>query len=273
MNANPLREFGRTAQGLSKNPLGIIALFIVLVYGFACLVLITSRSLNEFERLPLIYFLILFPFVVLGVFTYLVASGRVFAPSDFRNEEHYVELQRMRTLAIASLAVGKRSTTPNVNIAEVERTVDSAVSLSQEGASNTTLLWVDDNPGNNRFIAQAFESVGIRVVLSETTSDALETLSERQFGAIISDMGRREGPREGYVLLDALRARGDKTPLFFYAGSNRPEHKQETREHGGQGCTNDGQELFEMVTTAIFRGTRALPVNLRQPVRGGRGRL
>ena len=29
---------GKVATGLARNPLGIIALFIVLVYGFACLV-------------------------------------------------------------------------------------------------------------------------------------------------------------------------------------------------------------------------------------------
>jgi CheY-like chemotaxis protein len=270
MKSNPLREFGTTAQSLSRNPLGIIALFIVLVYGLACIVLITSRSLSENERLPLIYFLIIFPLVVLGVFTYLVAfrSGQLFAPSDFRNEEHYVELQRMRTVAIASLAVGKRLTTADVNIADVARSVDSVVTLSQEGANNPTVLWVDDNPQNNTFIKQAFESVGIQVVLSERTSEALDTLEERPFGAVISDMGRREGPREGYALLDALRERGDETPLFFYAGSSDPEHKRETREHGGQGSTNDGQELFEMVTRVIFGSQparRVASVNLRQP--------
>jgi hypothetical protein len=65
-------------------------------------------------------------------------------------------------------------------------------------------------------------------------------------------MGRSEGPREGYVLLDALRSRGDQTPLFFYATSNAPEHKKETLEHGGQGCTNDAQELFQMVTKSVI---------------------
>jgi DNA-binding response OmpR family regulator len=64
-------------------------------------------------------------------------------------------------------------------------------------------------------------------------------------------MGRREGPREGYVLLDRLRKQGDNTPLFFYASSNAREHKIETLEHGGQGCTNNGQELFEMVIRAV----------------------
>ena len=31
-------QFGSVATGLARNPLGIIALFIVLVYGFAALV-------------------------------------------------------------------------------------------------------------------------------------------------------------------------------------------------------------------------------------------
>jgi hypothetical protein len=54
------------------------------------------------------------------------------------------------------------------------------------------------------------------------------------------------------VLLDRLRQQGDRTPLFFYASSNAPEHKRETQEHGGQGCTNNAQELFEMVTRAVI---------------------
>ena len=32
-----------------------------------------------------------------------------------------------------------------------------------------------------------------------------------------------------------------------------PEYKRETREHGGQGRTNNAQELFEMVTKAVIR--------------------
>ena len=59
------------------------------------------------------------------------------------------------------------------------------------------------------------------------------------------------------ALLDRLRQEGDRTPLFFYAASNAPEHKRETREHGGQGCTNNGQELFEMVTRAVIKRQEA----------------
>lgn len=54
------------------------------------------------------------------------------------------------------------------------------------------------------------------------------------------------------MLLDRLQRRGDSTPLSFYASSNAPEHKRETQEHGGQGCTKKAQELFEMVTRAVI---------------------
>src|SRR5215472_11028238 len=97
MDKTPLKEFGATAKSLSRNPLGIIALFIVLVYGLACLVIITGGSLTPSERIPIVYFLLVFPFVVLGVFTYLVSfkADQLFAPSDYRRGE-YLELHRMK---------------------------------------------------------------------------------------------------------------------------------------------------------------------------------
>jgi hypothetical protein len=67
--SNQLQDFGNIAKGLSRNPLGIIALFIVLVYGFAALVTTFNSSFTHAERLPLVYFLVIFPVLVLGVFT------------------------------------------------------------------------------------------------------------------------------------------------------------------------------------------------------------
>lgn len=260
MSETHLKNFGATAQGLSRNPLGIIALFIVLVYGLACLVVITGGSLSQMERIPIIYFLIFFPLIVLGVFTYLVSlrSGQLFAPSDFREERTYLELQRMQLSAVASLAAAKQTkgtNRDNLNantINRVVQSVESVMEIAKSGAKNLNVLWFDDNPNNNTSERSAMEAMGIKFTLSEPTADALNILAHHTFGAIISDMGRREGAREGYKLLDALRSRGNKTPLFFFASSNTPEHKQETYEHGGQGCTNDGQELFDMVINTIF---------------------
>jgi hypothetical protein len=98
-------NFGGTAKSLARNPLGIIALFIVLVYGFASLVTAFAGSFSAGERVPLVYFLVGFPILVLGVFTWLVSTHSVnlFAPADFKNQEHYVKLHEMELMAVASL--------------------------------------------------------------------------------------------------------------------------------------------------------------------------
>lgn len=246
------------AKGLARNPLGIIALFIVLVYGFAALLTGFSASFTHEERLPLIYFLVTFPILVLIVFAWLVSShsSKLFAPADFKNEENYF---RMQISAAASLATAAAKN-PGVNSeADIARIVEMVREAAPQKTTPTDgwrnhVLWVDDRPENNVYERQAFEAVGLKFSLALSTNEALAQLERQKFAAVISDMGRREGPREGYVLLDAMRTKNNQTPLFFYASSNAPEHKQETLEHRGQGCTNDAQELFHMVTRAIVGG-------------------
>lgn len=257
------KDFYETATSLARNPLGIIALFIVLVYGLAALVTIESGSLTSSEMVPLIYFLVFFPVLVLGAFSWLVSkhSGKLFAPSDFRDEDNYVKMhidyEKMQ-IAVASLTAATTKTSGLASeeqlhkIVEVVRAAGSAAATTSNGWKNR-ILWVDDRPENNTFERQAFEAIGLSFALALSTDEAFERLSQSRYAVIISDMGRREGPREGYVLLDRLRQQGDNTPVFFYASSNAPEHKRETREHGGQGCTNDAQELFEMVMREIAR--------------------
>ena len=213
-----------------------------------------TRSLAQGERAPLIYFLVIFPVLVLGVFTWLVSrhSGKLFAPADFKDESNYVKMQLS---AVASLSVASSKNPLNSGEPDLERTVLAVQQSTRPSGPHgwhNQILWVDDRPENNVYERQAFEAVGLRFTLSLNTADALDQVPRQTFDAVISDMGRKEGPREGYVLLDAMRARGNQTPLFFYASSRAPEHVRQTREHGGQGCTNDASELFRMVTHAVF---------------------
>ncbi len=113
------------------------------------------------------------------------------------------------------------------------------------------ILWVDDRPDNNVYERHAMESMGLEFTLAESTAEALRILSNRRFAAIISDMGRREGPREGYRLLEAVRAGGNTTPFFIYAGSNAPQHRREAALRGAQGTTNIAEDLVDMVTRAL----------------------
>lgn len=257
-----LQDLGRTAKGLAHNPLGIIALFIVLVYGFAALVTTLTNSFTPSERLPLVYFLVIFPILVLGVFTWLVSthSNKLFAPIDFKDEDNFIKMQMF---AVASLTAASSKDKLSSSESEIKDIVDLVQGTSSakraftpsENKSKKQLLWVDDNPDNNINERQAFEALGLRFTLAVSTKSALEYISQQEYAAIISDMGRKEGAREGYVLLDTLRKQGNQTPLFFYAASNAPEHKRETLAHGGQGCTNRAQELFQMVTQVLIHGS------------------
>ncbi len=52
-----LMSFGTSAKVFAKSPLGIIALFIVLIYGMASMVLTFNENL-EYQVIPLVYFLV-----------------------------------------------------------------------------------------------------------------------------------------------------------------------------------------------------------------------
>lgn len=91
---NPLDSFGKTAQKLATNPLGIIALFIVLVYGIAGFVFSSSAQyLDCNQKSFMIAFLVLFPVLVLSVFVWLVTCHHVklYAPSDFKDEKNFMD--------------------------------------------------------------------------------------------------------------------------------------------------------------------------------------
>ena len=86
-------DFGNTAQKLSRNPLGIIALFIALIYGVACLTFSFSKSIPANMIAWVIGFIIGYPFIVLVTFVYLVTKHhtKLYAPRDFQRPEDFIE--------------------------------------------------------------------------------------------------------------------------------------------------------------------------------------
>lgn len=95
-----IMSFAKSAKDLSRNPLGIIALFIVLVYGFACLLFGFSASdLESEERQPIIWFVVLFPLVVLALFGWLVSRhhDKLYAPTDYRDDESFLKTLKQST--------------------------------------------------------------------------------------------------------------------------------------------------------------------------------
>lgn len=148
------------------------------------------------------------------------------------------------------------------------RVLRAADAVSHLGANpaeewRRRILWVDDRPNNNIYERQTFEALGFKFTLALSTDEALENLSSSRFGAIISDMGRREGPREGYRLLEAVRAFDNTTPYFIYAGSRAPEHIRDAVARGAQGCTNIANELIDMVVSTLERRHETAQPQLR----------
>lgn len=255
-----INKFAESAKEFTKNPLGIIALFIILIYGFATLAVTLGNNLSSYIA-PLVWFLVGFPVIVFFGFLWLVSNhhDKIYGPSDFKNEENFLRM-KMSTVASLAVAVAKQPI-EHGNSETTQEQINSIVEIVSKTQPHKTketsrkwrnrVLWVDDRPENNIYEREAFESQGLEFNLALSTSEAIEILKNNKYAVIISDMGRTEGAQEGYVLLERIRRSGIQTPYFIYAGSNAPEHKMMALERGAQGSTNKAQELFEMVMNKI----------------------
>jgi CheY-like chemotaxis protein len=142
-------------------------------------------------------------------------------------------------------------------ISRITNSMAGAVAAAQRrpeagGRPSGRVLWVDDNPDNNNYEREVFEALGFSFELALSTAEALDFLENEHFDAVISDMGRREGPREGYVLLERLRDNGLNLPYFIYSSSNAPEYRREAQARGAQGSTSSPTELLDLVATAVL---------------------
>ena len=117
----------------------------------------------------------------------------------------------------------------------------------KKSSGKKEILWVDDRPENNVYERNTLEQYGLTFTLALSTLQALHCMEHNKFALIISDMGRKEGNREGYVLLDAIRKTNKEIPFIIYADSRKQEHVNETLKRGGQGCTNSPAELIDLV--------------------------
>ncbi len=82
-----------SATKLSRNPLGIIALFILLIYGFATLLFgLVGDIFSNAQKWWFVVFLVIFPVLVLFVFAYLVINHhqKLYALSDYRDEKIFL---------------------------------------------------------------------------------------------------------------------------------------------------------------------------------------
>ena len=162
------------------------------------------------------------------------------------------ELEAILARSKALVSTKDETDTKDNNVAKMVNKLANAKSSFQDVLVNSnTILWVDDRPNNNIYERQALETIGFSFDLALSTKEALSKFAKNEYIAIISDMGRVEGPNEGYVLLREIRKINKHIPFFIYAGSNLLEHKIEAQEKGAQGSTNRADDLIDLILSHI----------------------
>jgi len=237
-----------------SNPLTMIGVFAGLVEIIGTVVLF---NVTEANQKYLIGFIIGFPILLACLFFYVLIRypQNLYPPSEYPDGNTYLEAIKSKIAnTTASLIMAEsRNSEPDINaiVEAVVKTVsDNSINIKKSRWRNQ-ILWVDDRPENNIYEREAFENFGYEFSIALSTNQALELIKDKKFAAIISDMGRKEGSREGYVLLEKIRNQGITTPFIIYAGSNLPEHKEEALRRGAQGSTCYAQELFSLVINEI----------------------
>jgi DNA-binding NtrC family response regulator len=92
------------------------------------------------------------------------------------------------------------------------------------------------------------------VDVSTATEDAMARQHRDGYDIVITDMSRPPDPHAGYTLLDALRARGDRTPVVIYAGSITSTQAADARNRGAWGSTDQPHVLYDLVVAAVRAG-------------------
>jgi hypothetical protein len=220
-------EFGNTAKKFTHNPLGIIALFIVLIYAFASLVVGLGSNLEPAQKTPLIWFLVAFPVLVLVVFAWLVSRHhtKLYAPMDFRDEKLFIyplsaEVQRQRI----------QEEIENVEAQELE--ADSRVKLPIENKSlspsNTKTISTSnsrDTFTSNYLLA---EDLAIRQLETELKVPILKQVeivtanTHARFDGFINDKKEITGIEVKYARIPKISPSTIQSSLFRFVDlSNR----------------------------------------------------
>jgi CheY-like chemotaxis protein len=141
---------------------------------------------------------------------------------------------------------------------QIVRNIAGAVAAGLEASATGTkalrLLWVDDEPANNRLLVGAFRELGIEVAERTSTEAGLQALREGRYDLLITDMGRPPDDEAGMTLLRAVRAEHPSLPVVIHAARWAMAHRGQERTFGADLITNNVDEVYAFVLRAARRG-------------------
>lgn len=118
---------------------------------------------------------------------------------------------------------------------------------NQEVLRGARLLWVDDNPNNNRYKISLFSALGITVDTALTTEDALNMISRHRYDVVITDMGRGDNSRAGIEFVEELRKQRNHPSIIVYTFGSGPV------PNGAFGICERPDQLLHLVMDVLER--------------------
>lgn len=124
--------------------------------------------------------------------------------------------------------------------------------LYHTGTEIKRILWVDDNPANNRNIMGMFSENEVVFDLAKSTDEAIEKLAKNNYTLIISDMKRADSPDEGIKLLRLRNKKYGNIPFAIFSSSRSLTGYANTAEmEGANLVTNKVTELLGYIQTTV----------------------
>jgi tRNA A-37 threonylcarbamoyl transferase component Bud32/CheY-like chemotaxis protein len=136
----------------------------------------------------------------------------------------------------------------------IRAVTDPVPAAGGDASPGVHVLWVDDDPANNRFIIEKFTERGVQVTTVLNTAEALARFDPAVHHFVISDMGRYEGPGGAYVaragmqLLQALRARHPALELAFCTSARAvAEYRAEALAAGARDIVTECEVILGLL--------------------------
>ncbi len=164
-------------------------------------------------------------------------------PINFQMQEAAVE-----AAAVAARDWQAKMPKQKIDVPRIRATVGRAFApKTADILIGKSILWVDDNPSNNKLAVRALKKLQLDIEQATSTESGLDAMQRRHFDLVISDMGRGADMRAGYNFLKAIRDQGNQVPFLIFAGSDSPAFRREASELGAQLSTNDMLVLIDHV--------------------------
>lgn len=115
------------------------------------------------------------------------------------------------------------------------------------------ILWVDDEPNNNKTEAMLLRRLGVDVENAWGTEAAIEqiSLNPTRFDLVISDWTRDGNTEAGPELLEELGRRAPDLPVLMYVADATGERRATAAELGAKGLTSEPDELLKQALVEL----------------------